>query len=179
MGFNIMGFWAVGFTLSWALTFKAGLGLSGIWLGILSGSTFVGQSPHCVSINHMWKICLVLLLLQHTDKPCTVVCLSGTKHSTTGMPAFTTCLTDGCMHQAYTARACIYWPGELEVAPHPSSPGWLARVIIMLTTHCKTALFSHEDRMHLKWGSGGHNALHTLVCSHAQTSLGLLSCSLL
>ena len=42
MWFNILGFWVVGFTIGWALTFKAGLGLSGIWLGILSGVTTTG-----------------------------------------------------------------------------------------------------------------------------------------
>ena len=45
MWFNILGFWMVGFTMGWALTFKAGLGLSGIWLGILSGVTTTGV-PH-------------------------------------------------------------------------------------------------------------------------------------
>lgn len=44
MGFNIVGFWAVGFVLGWALAFKADLGLSGIWLGILSGSLVVGMA---------------------------------------------------------------------------------------------------------------------------------------
>ncbi|DBA94578.1 hypothetical protein WJX77_010461 [Trebouxia sp. C0004] len=39
MWFNVLGFWMVGFTMGWALTFKAGLGLSGIWLGILGGVT--------------------------------------------------------------------------------------------------------------------------------------------
>ena len=48
MGFNIVGFWAAGFTLGWALTFKAGLGLSGVWLGILSGSAVVGMYPHSI-----------------------------------------------------------------------------------------------------------------------------------
>ena len=43
MWFNILGFWMVGFTMGWALTFKAGLGLSGIWLGILSGVTTTGM----------------------------------------------------------------------------------------------------------------------------------------
>lgn len=47
MWFNILGFWVVGFTTGWALTFKAGLGLSGIWLGIwlgiLSGVTTTGM----------------------------------------------------------------------------------------------------------------------------------------
>lgn len=42
MWFNILGFWVVGFTSGWALTFKAGLGLSGIWIGILSGVTTTG-----------------------------------------------------------------------------------------------------------------------------------------
>ena len=43
MWFNILGFWVVGFTSGWALTFKAGLGLSGIWIGILSGVTTTGM----------------------------------------------------------------------------------------------------------------------------------------
>ncbi len=42
MWFNVLGFWMVGFTMGWALTFKAGLGLSGIWLGILGGVTTTG-----------------------------------------------------------------------------------------------------------------------------------------
>ena len=43
MWFNILGFWVVGFTSGWALTFKAGLGLSGIWIGIVSGVTTTGM----------------------------------------------------------------------------------------------------------------------------------------
>lgn len=43
MWFNVLGFWMVGFTMGWALTFKAGLGLSGIWLGILGGVTTTGE----------------------------------------------------------------------------------------------------------------------------------------
>ncbi len=31
--------------MGWALTFKAGLGLSGIWLGILGGVTTTGALP--------------------------------------------------------------------------------------------------------------------------------------
>ena len=51
MWFNILGFWMVGFTMGWALTFKAGLGLSGIWLGILGGVTTTGDLPSNVSIT--------------------------------------------------------------------------------------------------------------------------------
>lgn len=56
MWFNILGFWVVGFTSGWALTFKAGLGLSGIWIGILSGVTTTGtpfvHTPLPVPIAH-------------------------------------------------------------------------------------------------------------------------------
>ncbi len=51
MWFNILGFWMVGFTTGWALTFKAGLGLSGIWLGILSGVTTTGQFPCLTAVS--------------------------------------------------------------------------------------------------------------------------------
>lgn len=46
MWFNILGFWAVGFTTGWALTFKAHMGLFGIWLGILSGVSTTGILWH-------------------------------------------------------------------------------------------------------------------------------------
>jgi MATE family multidrug resistance protein len=31
---NVMGFWVIGTPLGWALTFKAGLGVSGLWWGL-------------------------------------------------------------------------------------------------------------------------------------------------
>ena len=46
MWYNILGFWLVGVALGYTLTFKAGLGLSGIWLGILAGSLVVGTCTH-------------------------------------------------------------------------------------------------------------------------------------
>lgn len=57
MWFNIMGFWAVGFTTGWALTFKAHLGLSGIWLGILSGVSTTGVPPSAVAHHHVYSSC--------------------------------------------------------------------------------------------------------------------------
>ncbi|KAL3156932.1 hypothetical protein ABBQ38_001194 [Trebouxia sp. C0009 RCD-2024] len=37
MWFNIIGFWAVGFTTGYTLAFRVGWGLPGVWYGILSG----------------------------------------------------------------------------------------------------------------------------------------------
>lgn len=59
MWFNILGFWVVGFTSGWALTFKAGLGLSGIWIGILSGVTTTGLP---FALNPPWPCCDLLLV---------------------------------------------------------------------------------------------------------------------
>ena len=44
MWFNIIGFWAVGFTTGYTLAFRAGWGLPGVWYGILSGVFTTGQS---------------------------------------------------------------------------------------------------------------------------------------
>ena len=63
MWFNILGFWVVGFTSGWALTFKAGLGLSGIWIGILSGVTTTGLSSDLGPIALDWYHCPVYLRL--------------------------------------------------------------------------------------------------------------------
>ena len=52
-----MGFWAVGFTTGWALTFKAHLGLSGIWLGILSGVFTTGVCPSAVARHRLYVSC--------------------------------------------------------------------------------------------------------------------------
>lgn len=43
MWFNIIGFWAVGFTTGYTLAFKVKLGLTGIWWGIFSGVSTTGQ----------------------------------------------------------------------------------------------------------------------------------------
>lgn len=43
MWYNILGFWVVGVALGYALTFRAGLGLAGIWLGTLTGASLVGM----------------------------------------------------------------------------------------------------------------------------------------
>ena len=45
MWFNIIGFWAVGFTTGYTLAFRAGLGLPGVWWGILSGVITTGTRP--------------------------------------------------------------------------------------------------------------------------------------
>lgn len=37
MAFNLIGFWGFGVVLGWTLAFKAGLGLQGLWWGILIG----------------------------------------------------------------------------------------------------------------------------------------------
>lgn len=42
MWFNIIGFWAVGFTTGYTLAFKVKLGLTGIWWGIFSGVSTTG-----------------------------------------------------------------------------------------------------------------------------------------
>lgn len=43
MWFNIIGFWAVGFTTGYTLAFRVGWGLPGVWYGILSGVVTTGQ----------------------------------------------------------------------------------------------------------------------------------------
>lgn len=43
MWFNILGFWAVGFTTGYTLTFRFHWGLPGVWWGILSGVMVTGQ----------------------------------------------------------------------------------------------------------------------------------------
>ena len=43
MWFNILGFWAVGFTTGYTLTFRFHWGLPGVWWGILSGVITTGQ----------------------------------------------------------------------------------------------------------------------------------------
>jgi len=43
MWFNILGFWAVGFTTGYTLTFRLHWGLPGVWWGILSGVMVTGQ----------------------------------------------------------------------------------------------------------------------------------------
>lgn len=50
MWFNIIGFWAVGFTTGYTLAFKVKLGLTGIWWGIFSGVSTTGtaQKEACV-----------------------------------------------------------------------------------------------------------------------------------
>ena len=45
MWFNIIGFWVVGFTTGYLLTFKANCGLAGIWWGIFWGISVTGESP--------------------------------------------------------------------------------------------------------------------------------------
>lgn len=45
MWFNIIGFWAVGFTTGYTLAFRVGWGLPGVWYGILSGVITTGQPP--------------------------------------------------------------------------------------------------------------------------------------
>ncbi len=45
MWFNIIGFWVVGFTTGYLLTFKANFGLAGIWWGIFWGISVTGESP--------------------------------------------------------------------------------------------------------------------------------------
>ena len=46
MWFNIIGFWAVGFTTGYTLAFKVKLGLTGIWWGIFSGVSTTGEHDH-------------------------------------------------------------------------------------------------------------------------------------
>lgn len=67
MWFNILGFWMVGFTMGWALTFKARLGLSGIWLGILSGVTTTGVPPLSKDVK-----CGILFHLQTDTASCSI-----------------------------------------------------------------------------------------------------------
>ncbi|KAL3161013.1 hypothetical protein ABBQ38_009396 [Trebouxia sp. C0009 RCD-2024] len=64
MWFNILGFWVVGFTSGWALTFKAGLGLSGIWIGILSGVTTTGV-PSRLQPTDVMVVCQDMDILCH------------------------------------------------------------------------------------------------------------------
>jgi len=45
MWFNIIGFWVVGFTTGYLLTFKANYGLAGIWWGIFWGISVTGECP--------------------------------------------------------------------------------------------------------------------------------------
>ena len=51
MWFNIIGFWAVGFTTGYLLTFKANFGLAGIWWGIFCGISTTGIPPVTVSVT--------------------------------------------------------------------------------------------------------------------------------
>lgn len=44
MWFNIIGFWAVGFSTGYTLAFKEGWGLPGVWYGIFSGVMTTGLS---------------------------------------------------------------------------------------------------------------------------------------
>lgn len=49
------GFWLVGVLLGWALAFRAGLGIRGLWIGIASGDSTAGA--HCtvgVSAGRNW-----------------------------------------------------------------------------------------------------------------------------
>ena len=48
MVYNILGFWVVGFTTGYLLTFKFDFGLAGVWWGIFWGITVTGttNSPH-------------------------------------------------------------------------------------------------------------------------------------
>ena len=99
MWFDILGFWMVGFTSGWALTFKAGLGLSGIWIGILSGVTTTGLPSALVPLPcvSMLVCCQYLETIQqwdhHTDKPfCIIFCglmpgcaLSMLRHYSSGL----------------------------------------------------------------------------------------------
>ena len=43
--YNLLGFWGVGITTEYAATFPGGLGLPGIWIGLMAGLTAVGE-PH-------------------------------------------------------------------------------------------------------------------------------------
>ena len=39
----MQGFWLVGVLLGWALAFKAGMGIRGLWIGIASGDSTAGE----------------------------------------------------------------------------------------------------------------------------------------
>lgn len=54
MWFNIIGFWAVGFSTGYTLAFRVGWGLPGVWYGILSGVVTTGvccMSSSMVSLS--------------------------------------------------------------------------------------------------------------------------------
>lgn len=55
MWFNIIGFWAVGFTTGYTLAFRVGWGLPGVWYGILSGVVTTGQYS-CGFCLWLWVI---------------------------------------------------------------------------------------------------------------------------
>ena len=38
----MQGFWLVGVLLGWALAFRVGLGIQGLWIGIASGDSTAG-----------------------------------------------------------------------------------------------------------------------------------------
>ena len=59
MWFNIIGFWAVGFTTGYTLAFRVGLGLPGVWWGILSGVITTGARAATAN-TLMTEVCTTL-----------------------------------------------------------------------------------------------------------------------
>ena len=57
MLFNLTGFWAVGVTTGYFLTFRFGWGLPGLWYGILAGVLAAGMA--CLLLLNSSQDCVI------------------------------------------------------------------------------------------------------------------------
>lgn len=62
MLFNLTGFWAVGVTTGYVLTFRFNWGLSGLWYGILAGVLAAGMVSDPLTSRFPLPIALGLIL---------------------------------------------------------------------------------------------------------------------
>ena len=103
MWVGIAGFWFCGVPLGYTLAFPTHFGLSGLWLGSLTGALIVCKSASSSDSSYVLCVCWM--------------CISDTCIMQHGLLAVTCCVTimSGCWCLHACSDACTLWP---TIAPY-------------------------------------------------------------
>lgn len=131
MWVGIAGFWFCGVPLGYTLAFPTHFGLSGLWLGSLTGALIVCKSAPSSVSSYVLSLCWM--------------CISGTCTKQQGLLAVTCCVTvmSGCWCMHACSDACALWQSTVPCArAHPYIPCFLPLMKLVLAGSSWQALLA-------------------------------------